>query len=233
MATTAILGHRGSPDPANGVRENSLEAFERARRLGADGVELDVRSTADGAMAVHHDPVVPGVGAVGEMGATDLPEFVPMLSDALSACRGMTVNVEIKNLPWEPGFDPGERLAERVADLVVSTGRASEVVVSSFWLPTLVAVRQARPEVATGLLVASRLDPAEATDTAVERGLGALHPHIGLVGAPLVERAHRAGLAVAAWTVNDQEQLERAKALAVDTVITDDVAFALAIFGPG
>jgi glycerophosphoryl diester phosphodiesterase len=107
------------------------------------------------------------------------------------------------------------------------------VVVSSFWLPTLVAVRQARPEVATGLLVASRLDPAAATDTAVERGLGALHPHIGLVGAPLVERAHRAGLAVAAWTVNDQEQLERAKALAVDTVITDDVAFALAIFGPG
>jgi glycerophosphoryl diester phosphodiesterase len=156
-----------------------------------------------------------------------------MLSDALWACRGMTVNVEIKNLPWEPGFDTGEHLAGQVADLVVSTGRASDVVVSSFWLPTLTAVRQARPEVATGLLVASRLDPAEATGSAVERGLSALYPHIDLVSAPLMDRSHRAGLAVAAWTVNDREQLERAKVLAVDTVITDDVEFALAILGSG
>ena len=233
MATTAILGHRGSPDPEHGLRENTLEAFDRARLLGAAGVELDVRSTADGAMAVHHDPVVPGVGAVGELGAADLPAFVPMLADALRACRGMTVNVEIKNLPWEPGFDDGERLAGQVADLVVSAGRASDVVVSSFWPPTLAAVRRARPEVATALLVAGRLDPAEATGPAAEGGFSALHPHIDLVGAPLVDRAHRAGLAVAAWTVNDREQLERAKALAVDTVITDDVAFALAILGPG
>jgi len=233
MATTAILGHRGSPDPENGLRENTLDAFERARLLGADGVELDVRSTADGAMAVHHDPVIPGIGAVGELGAADLPAFVPTLPEVLGACRGMTVNVEIKNLPWEPGFDPGERLAGQVTDLVVSTGWASDVVVSSFWLPTLAAVRRASPGVATGLLVASRFDPAEATGSAVDSGLGALHPHIDLVSAPLMDRAHRAGLAVAAWAVNHREQLERAKALAVDTVITDDVASALAILGPG
>ena len=81
--------------------------------------------------------------------------------------------------------------------------------------------------------MASRFDPAEATGSAVERGLGALHPHIDLVTAPLMDRAHGAGLAVAAWTVNDREQLQRAKTLAVDAVITDDLAFALAILGPG
>jgi glycerophosphoryl diester phosphodiesterase len=55
MALVAVQGHRGSPDLASGVRENTLEAFARARRLGADGIELDVRLTVDGALAVHHD----------------------------------------------------------------------------------------------------------------------------------------------------------------------------------
>ena len=58
----AVQAHRGSPDPATGVRENTLDAFARARSLGADGVELDVRLTADGGLAVHHDPVIDGVG---------------------------------------------------------------------------------------------------------------------------------------------------------------------------
>src|SRR5674476_863752 len=60
----AIQAHRGSPDPSGGISENTLEAFARARRLGADGVELDVRLTADGALAVYHDPNIPGVGRV-------------------------------------------------------------------------------------------------------------------------------------------------------------------------
>ncbi len=177
----------------------------RARLLGADGVELDVRSTADGALAVHHDPVIPGIGAVGELAAADLPAFVPTLPEVLEACRGMTVNVEIKNLPGEPGFDPGDRLAGQVADLVVSTGWASDVVVSSFWPPTLDAVRRASPEVATGLLVASRFDPAEATGSAVESGLQrAPSPHRP-GQCPPDGPGPPAGLAVAAWTVNDRE----------------------------
>lgn len=231
MAKTAIFGHRGSPDPANGVGENTIQAFSRSRRLGADGIELDVRLTADGAMAVHHDPVVPGVGAIGELTAAQLPAFVPLLPAALEACEGMTVNIEIKNLPWEPGFDPRESLAEEVADLVVSTGRAPSVIVSSFWPGTLTAVARAGPTVCTGLLAASWVDPAEAISSALSRGCRALHPHVSLLSADLVDEAHRAGLSVAAWTVNDRDQLERAGALGVDTVITDDVAFALATLG--
>ena len=48
MGSMAVQAHRGSPDPGHGVRENTLEAFLRARELGADGVELDVRMTSDG-----------------------------------------------------------------------------------------------------------------------------------------------------------------------------------------
>ncbi len=231
MAPIAVQGHRGSPDPANGVLENTLQAFIRARRLGADGIELDVRLTADGAMAVHHDPLIPGFGAICEMTVTELPAAVPVLSAALEVSEGLIVNIEIKNLPGEPGFDPEERLAKRVADLVVSAGRTTSVVVSSFWPDTVAAVRHAQPEIRTALLLASWFDPSEGVGAAVSRGCAALHPYVDLVSRSLVDQAHGAGLSVAAWTVNDRNQLERMSASGVDTVITDDVPFALASLG--
>jgi glycerophosphoryl diester phosphodiesterase len=231
MGSTAVQAHRGSPDPASGIGENTLEAFARARRLGADGVELDVRRTADGALAVHHDPVVPGVGPVAELRRADLPSHIPLLAEALAACTGLTVNIEIKNLPGEPGFDPDERVAADVAALVVEGAWASSVVISSFWPPTLEAVRRAHPDLATGLLLASWSDPAQAVAAALERGCAALHPHRDLVSRPLVDQAHRAGLAVAAWTVDDAPQLSAMAAAGVDTVITDDVALARALVG--
>ncbi|MGA3149901.1 MAG: glycerophosphodiester phosphodiesterase [Acidimicrobiales bacterium] len=223
----AVQAHRGSPDPDHGVRENTLEAFLRARELGADGVELDVRMTSDGGLAVHHDPVVEGVGAVCEVTAAELPSFVPLLPVVLELCDGLTVNIEIKNLPGEPGFDPADLTARAVAELVVASGRQSSVVISSFWPDTLEAVRNAQADLATGLLLSSWFDPTEGVAAATSRGCTALHPHVDLVGAALVDRAHEVGLSVATWTVNDATHLELAAEAGVDTVITDDVRLVL------
>src|SRR5581483_725792 len=96
---TAVFAHRGCTE---GFVENTLEAFAEARRLGADGVELDVRLTADGALAVHHDAEIAGRGPLHELGVADLPAHVPLLADALGVCEGMVVNVEIKNAPHDP-----------------------------------------------------------------------------------------------------------------------------------
>jgi glycerophosphoryl diester phosphodiesterase len=149
----------------------------------------------------------------------------------LDACGGMTVNIEIKNLPGEPGFDPEDRLAKEVADLVVSLARTATVVVSSFWPDTLSAARDACPDLPTGLLLASWSDPAHGVGAAVDRGCTALHPHHDLITADLVEEAHRAGLSVATWTVNAPDRLEEVRAAGVDTVITDDVARAVTTLG--
>ena len=227
MAPMAVHAHRGSPDAALGVRENTLEAFFRARQLGADGVELDVRMTRDGALAVHHDAVIAGIGPICDLEAAQLPEFVPLLPVVLDACVGLTVNIEIKNLPGEPGFDPEECLAREVVEVVAAAGLTSSVVVSSFWPDTLVAVRDASPEMATGLLVARWFEPAEAVGAATARGCTALHPSIDLVSGPLVAEAHDAGLSVAAWTINDPDRIRAMGEFGVDTVITDDVATAL------
>jgi glycerophosphoryl diester phosphodiesterase len=231
MSVPAVHAHRGSPDPASGVRENTLEAFFRARLLGADGVELDVRRTADGALAVHHDAEIRGFGPVHEVVADQLPASVAFLPAALDACEGLDVNIELKNLPGEPGFDPDERMAREVAELVVAADRASTVVVSSFWPGSLAAVRRSQPGLATGLLLASWFDAAAAVPLALEHGCSALHPHASLVDAALMDEAHGAGLSVATWTVNDRQQLDSLAALGVGTVITDDVTMALSALG--
>ncbi|MGO8873914.1 MAG: glycerophosphodiester phosphodiesterase [Acidimicrobiales bacterium] len=227
MTTATVLGHRGSPDQAGGVGENTLEAFSRSRRLGADGVELDVRMTADGAVAVHHDPVIPGAGAVAALATADLPAHVPLLSVVLDAGADLFLNIELKNLPGEPGFDPDERLAGCVVALLEDAGRTVDVVISSFWPASLEAVHRRCPELPVGLLVPGWFDPSQAVDAARRLGCAAVHPFVGLVTAGLVDDAHAAGLSVAAWTVNDDPDLEAVLGAGVDTVITDDVVQAL------
>ncbi len=228
-----VQAHRGSPDPSGGIAENSLAAFVRARRLLADGVELDVRLTADRELAVHHDPAIDGAGPVRGIRAADLPPGVPLLAEALAACAGMVVNIEVKNLPNEAGFDPDEHAARAVADLVESSGRTGSVIVSSFWSGALEAVRDRRPAVPTGLLVVPSFDPQRSISAATGLGCSAVHLPLGLVGAATVGAAHEAGLAVAAWTVSDRAGLELARSAGVDTVITDDVLLARTVLGRG
>ncbi len=224
--TAAVQAHRGSPDPGSGIRENTLVAFARARSLGADGVELDVRLTADGGLAVVHDPVIEGAGAVHELATAELPGDIPLLADALEACAGMVVNIEVKNLPNEPAFDPSDRCSGDVVDLVMACGVVDSVLISSFWPGALAAVRSSGPDVATGLLVTSSFDPDAAITAAVGLGCVAIHLPVGLVSAESVGAAHAVGLSVAAWTVADETVLARVLDAGVDTVITDDVAMA-------
>ena len=224
--STAVQAHRGSPDPSAGVRENTLDAFTLARARGADGVELDVRVTADGALAVHHDPVIAGVGPVHELASADLPPYVPLLAEALDVCAGMLVNIEIKNHPGEPAFDPTERASSLVVATVEELGRADPVVVSSFWSGALAAVRSLDPSLACGLLVLPSFDAGVGIAGALDLGCVAVHLPVNLVDVATVTAAHDAGLAVAAWTVTDAAVLATMLDAGVDTVITDDVALA-------
>lgn len=229
-----VLGHRGT---GAGAGENTLEAFAEAVRLGADGVELDVRRTADGALAVHHDAVVAGLGPLAELRVRDLPAHVPLLDAALDAVGGAVVNVEVKNIPGEPGFDPDELagrqtaavLAERLAaDRSAPERRGGRpggaVIVSSFTPATLDAVLAAAPEVPVGFLTLPGADQDRALALAAERGYSALHPHHDAVTAGLVASAHAAGLSLNTWTVNDLERAAWLVAAGVDALITDRVA---------
>jgi glycerophosphoryl diester phosphodiesterase len=226
---TAVVCHRGCTE--GGAVENTLDAFAAARRLKADGVELDVRLTADGALAVHHDAEIPGAGPIAELGVGDLPAHVPLLADVFAVCEGMMVNVEIKNAPQDPGWDAGEAVAGLTAAAIDEAGWTHHVIVSSFQPATLRAVRAADPRLALGALWGFGDDPGPALEEAAAAGFRAVHPFVLSVGAELVQRAHAAGLAVNVWTVNGVEDLRAMVALGVDAVITDRLGDALAVAG--
>jgi glycerophosphoryl diester phosphodiesterase len=224
-----VLAHRGARRVAV---ENTLPAFTRALAFGADGVELDVRRTADGVLVVHHDPSPPGGDLIATTSAESLRRFrpeIPTLADALDACAGALVNVEIKNAPYEPGFDSDERAADGVVELLEARGGRDRVIVSSFQLPAIDRVRACSATVATGLLTVTRAD-ARLLDRLVELGHQAIHP--GRQGMTrrradqVVAEAHNRGLQVNVWTVNAPVTPRRLAASGVDALITDvpDVA---------
>ena len=222
---TRVIAHRG----ASAVRPaNTVEAFVEARRLGADGVELDARRSADGALVVHHDAALSDGRIVAQVASADLPPWVPGLADAIEACEGMVVNVELKDLPGEPGFEPSEPTATAVAELVAEAGLHDRVVVSSFSLPAIDAARAVDPTLATAWLTLPAYDQLEALATAAERGHVAIHPHDQAVTPALVAAAHDLGLSLTAWTVDEAERIRWLAAAGVDAVITNvpDVALA-------
>ena len=225
-----VLGHRGM---GVGASENTLQALTEAVRRGADGVELDVRSTADGALALHHDAEVEGLGPVAGLTVAQLPSHVPLLEPVLDALAGSLVNIEIKNFRTEPGYDPEELTARRVVSLLGERRGRDRIIVSSFSAATLDAVVAADPEVTTGFLTTADYDQDAALARALERGWSALHPHLWALRADLVAAAHGHGLTVNTWTVNEPDQIAAAVAFGVDAVITDDVATALAVLAGG
>lgn len=228
-----VLAHRGAP---GAWPENTLEAFAAALALGADGVELDVRRSADGRAMVHHDGEVPGVGPLHLLDAAQLPSWVPTLEQALATCAGAVVDVEVKSSPAEAGYDPSQRLAAEVADMVArSLGAGSSapaaVMVSSFSPATLEAVHRACPEVPSGLLVAPAFDAGAAMDLAEQAAARALLLFRTRVDPAVVAEAHRRGLAVWCWGVDEEADLASVGESAVDGVVTDHVRRALAVFG--
>ncbi len=223
---TAIFGHRGCTE---GFVENTIEAFVEARRRGADGVEFDVRRSADGALVIHHDAEVAGVGLIPDTPVADLPPHVPLFAAVIEACEGMQMNVEVKNQPGDPGYDPSGSLARAVAAELVEHRRLDGVIVSSFDAPTIEAVRAAEPGLPVGWLLWVKADLDQAMAQALDRRYQALHPFFVGVKADFVRRCHQAGLAVNVWTPNTDADLEAMLDLGVDALITDRLSAALAL----
>jgi glycerophosphoryl diester phosphodiesterase len=226
-----VIGHRGA---SRAYAENTLAAFEGAIAQGADGVELDVRRTADGALAVSHDDTLVDGRIVVELQQVELPPEVPILAAALDACRPLTVvNIEIKNWPDDKDFDATEELATDVVALLEAREELEDGrnLISSFHLPTVDRVHELAPGLATAWLLGLIEDAAALIDRTVEHGHVAIHPHHAFVDEQLVARAHGAGLAVNTWTCDDPDRIRWLADVGVDAVVTNVPDLALAALG--
>ncbi len=201
-----------------------MAAFRRARKMGADGVELDVRRTADDRLVVHHDPSLADGRPIRATASSELPAWLPTLADALDACDGMFVNIEIKNDPGEGDFDPTEWVANSTIAELTKRKTNRRWLISSFRFETVAACRRSMPSISTAWLV------YRPSDAAIERtasaGHMAIHPRVDLVTEGSVRRAHAAGLAVNPWTCDDPDRMRELIAWGVDGICTNtpDVA---------
>jgi glycerophosphoryl diester phosphodiesterase len=224
---TDVIAHRGASRVERG---NTVAAFEKAVEQGSDGIELDVRRTADGALIAHHDAVLGDGRAIVRTPRSELPFYVPSLAEALDACSGAWVNLEIKNDPGEPDFDPDETSVDGVvAELRRRGPDAGPWLVSSFRLETIDRCHQLAPDVPTAWLVLA-VEPATPALLA-DRGHAAVHPAVDFVDANVVDRCHGAGLTVNTWTCNDPVRAGELAGWGVDGIFTDVPRVILDAFG--
>lgn len=226
-----VIGHRGWPARHP---DNTLAGIGEA--LAAVGMaEVDVRRSADGELLLSHDPALGGlvvadtpwaVLAEVDLGGGRAPV---LLDDLLAAFPTDPLNLEVKNDPGEPGHEPDHRIALDTA------GRARPGdLLSSFWWPSMDAVREAFPSVSTGLLFEEDVAMTAAIEHALGRGHRAVIPRftVLLSDRGSISLARSAGLDVVTWTVNDPGVARDLAAAGVTAIITDDpgtIAAALAI----
>jgi glycerophosphoryl diester phosphodiesterase len=210
MPRPSVIAHRG----ASGYEyENSRAAFRRAVMLDADGVELDVHATVDGALVVHHDPEIPGAGPIAlltraEARQVRIPngETLPLLSEILDLVGDRDVWVEVKTLPG---------MHDRALLETIDRGPAPHrYAVHSFDNQIIQRIGETRPELRRGILLSEHVDDPAAAMRAV--GATTLWQDWRQIDRELVTRVHDAGYTVIAWTVNEIGDLERLVRLGVD-----------------
>lgn len=194
--TTKVWAHRG----ASGYRpENTLEAFELAIRQGADGIELDVHTSADGELIVMHDEnvdrVTDGTGLIKDMTLAQLKELkvstpaepsgiyhIPTLAEVLELMRttDMMVNIELKNsICFYPGMEG------KILKLVKEMNMEDQLIYSSFNHYSLLQLKQLNDHVQTGILFSDGwVNPAM---YAKNLGINAVHPAVP----PEIPTVHR------------------------------------------
>lgn len=173
----------------------------------------------------------PGVGATPDAHRYPLrrrasavapdPELrIPTLAEVLAALPEVSLTVDLKVGPPQVIW-----FHEAVAALLVAAGRADDVVVGSFSSERLDAFRGVAPHLPTSASQeeVARFWSGEPLDVPglVALQVPATYRGVAVVTGDLVQRAHRAGLEVHVWTVDDPAEMRRLVDLDVDGLITD------------
>lgn len=210
------VGHRGAKAYAP---ENTLASFRKALEIGVDAVELDVRKTRDGELAVMHDADVKrttnGKGLVSDLTLAQIKAFssdgekVPTLGEALEFLAGkVKVIIELK----EQGCE------EKVLAEVRRRGIEKDVVITSFLEDALKKVRELDAAILTGLIYAKHSNPIKA---ALELKVNYLLPLYRFTHTANVQKAHQNGLKVVVWTINTPEEVAEFVKKGVDGIASD------------
>ncbi len=220
------FAHRGG---AGDWPENTMPAFENAVALGYRYLETDVHTTADGVLVAFHDDHLDRVtdrsGLIGALPWVEVRrarvggEPIPLLEDLLGTWPEVRVNIDAKH---DAAVDPLVAVIER-------TGAHDRVCVAAFSDARLTRFRRLvgnRVCTATGpreiarVRIAAYGVPTGRTGAACAQ-VPIRHGRVVLVDRRFLAAAHRRGLPVHVWTIDDPVEMERLLDLGVDGIMTD------------
>ena len=238
-----VFAHRGGAALAP---ENTLPAFGRGLEEGADGLEFDVRLSADGVPMVIHDATLErttdGAGLVASRAAAELARLdagfhfapdrgypwrgrgarIPRLDETLAAHPRARSIIEVK--------DADRRAAAAVVDAVRSVGAEARVCIGSFHRVVLDQVRALASDVATGgslpeawwTMIRSKARwPWVAARRFQAFQVPEYHNGRRVLTPAFVRQAHREGTCVQIWVIDDADAMRRLLDWGVDGIITD------------
>ena len=211
------LAHRGD---WSGAPENTLAAFAAAERAGADMIELDIRLTADGELAVVHDPTLERVwGLPQAVAETTLAEVrglsadghgIPTLAEALDAVSvGVMVDYTVADV------------VEPALEVIRAAGALDRCLFSGANVGGHRRIRELAPDARIALTwTRGERPPAQLLD---DLQIEFFNPPYELVDAGVVEAMHERGLKVSTWTVDDPVEMRRVVDAGVDAVISNRI----------
>lgn len=218
------FAHRGG---ASEVPENTMAAFDHAVGLGYRYLETDVHVTADGMLVAFHDHLLDRMtdrsGVISALpwaeirqarvGGTD--QAIPLLDDILGTWPGVRVNIDPKH----------DASVAPLVDVLRRTQSFDRVCVAAFSDRRLARFRRL-----TGDQVCTGMGPGEIAGLRLAGvaagGAGCVQVPVNFGRIPVVDRrfvtaAHRRGLAVHVWTIDDPAEMARLLDLGVDGIMSD------------
>lgn len=232
-----IIAHRGG---ARESTENTIEAFQRAARIGADGIETDLRLTRDGTVVIYHDELFGRVEGLPkpqqtrpvadmtyeELRANPLTPIgedsgnrhVPTLEDLLAKVKTGLLNIELKK---GTNFD---KLVDKTIEILRATPVRDRVVLEPPDLRTAEKLRKA-----LGADLKLHINPAYDTTVSFMESLEKVlkfKPHsisvnFRKISLEVIEKAHQSGVEVWAWTLDSPEIAQALWTMKVDAIKTD------------
>lgn len=225
-STVKVTAHRGH---SRAAPENTLSAVRQAIDSGADFAEIDVLLTSDGIPVLLHDSDLKRTAGdtrrisdvtweearlldVGRWFSSEFTdERIPTLEEVLQLAKGkIKLNIELKI------YAPDPRLVPAVVEQITNHEFESDCIVTTFKYETLLELKRLNPRLKTGQIIAHALGDVSQLE------VDALSVRANWLTDPVHRQAHRQGMEVHVWTVNDVPDMYRLIKRGVDNIITDD-----------
>lgn len=220
-----VMSHRAGGFAAP---ENSLSGIGYAIATGADWIEIDVQRTKDGKYVLYHDDDLKRTAGsplrlqdltyeellkhpIGrEIKWVDSKETIPLLEDALDACKGkIKVNIELK------GSTADDKMVRDVVAMVRGKMMVRQVMLTSLDYEVIKRIEKDYPSFETGFIYYFLMgDPGliQADSLILEEGLAS---------EANISKIHSVGKKAIVWTINDEADMVRFVQSEIDAIITD------------